>query len=165
MHPYYLSRIREITRSLGIGNSILNPYELKTKGECITQSKDIDALKGLVNISVSCSHALRRQHWRRRNAKNCGYCVPCIFRRAALHKARMDSSSLYGIDVLGGELTERDQLESANDLRAIRDFLRDPVTANTARKLLLATAPLPNLDAYAQLVCRGFAEVKAWLKV
>ncbi|MGH9644928.1 MAG: Qat anti-phage system QueC-like protein QatC [Terriglobales bacterium] len=163
MHPYFLDRLRSVLGALGISNPLINPYAFKTKGECIVECRNQALLVRLAEDSVSCSHASRRQDWLRRNAKNCGYCVPCMCRRAALFKAGLDDGKRYGRDVLTGELTPEDQRESANDLRAVTDFLRGPVTPAALRKRLLAVSPLPDLDAYSDLACRGFAEIKAWL--
>jgi hypothetical protein len=164
MHPYYLDRIRRVIAALGIGNPVRNPYALKTKGECLTECKDRLFLSELAGLSVSCSHASRKQHWVRKHAENCGYCVPCIFRRAAMRKAGLDSGSEYGIDVLAGELPADDPRESANDLRAIVDFLRSPIAPAAMRKRILATALVADLDAHAELACRGFNEVREWLE-
>jgi 7-cyano-7-deazaguanine synthase in queuosine biosynthesis len=163
MHPYYLNRIRRVVQSLGAANSFSNPYELKTKGECIVQCQDSPFLAEIADTSVSCSHSSRRQDWARKQAENCGYCVPCMFRRAAMGKAGLDAGSQYGIDVLAAELRPEDKLESANDLRALVDFLRTPLTLDRMRGQIVATALVPDLDAHAALALRGFEEVKEWL--
>ena len=75
-----------------------------------------------MNDSVSCSHATRRQNWIRKSASHCGYCIPCIIRRAAIHKAGFDNGQDYGFDICEGELTIEDE-KSADDLRAMIDFI------------------------------------------
>jgi len=164
MHPYYLHKIRGVMSALGISNPIFNPYALKTKGECLTECRNREILFQLADTSVSCSHASRRQYWKRKSANNCGYCVPCIFRRAALRAAGLDRGDVYGMDVLTGELTVDDQLESSTDLRAVTDFLRRPCTVGAIRKELLATAYFPDLEAHAEMACRGFAELRRWFE-
>ncbi len=163
MHPYFLSHVRSIVAALGISNAVINPYALKTKGECLTGCRNMPLLSKLIDISVSCSHFSRRQDWIRKNARNCGYCVPCICRRAALYKAGLDNGQCYGRDILSGELTVDDSRQSANDLRAITDFLASPVTPVRLRKTLLAVTQIPDFDGYIQMACRGFAEIDAWL--
>jgi hypothetical protein len=164
MHPYYLDRVRRVVTALGIGNPIRNPYALKTKGECVTECKEPQLLSELAGLSVSCSHASRKQDWVRKDAENCGYCVPCIFRRAAMRRAGLDCGSDYGIDVLTGELAPDDTRESANDLRAVLDFLRSPITPAAMRRRILGTALIPDLHAHTALACRGFKEVQEWLE-
>jgi 7-cyano-7-deazaguanine synthase in queuosine biosynthesis len=163
MHPYFLYRLRAIIAALGITNPIINPYGLKTKGECVAECKNKLLLARLADISVSCSHSSRHQYWVRTTAKNCGYCVPCICRRAALFKAGLDNGQDYGRDIIAGELTVEDQMESANDLRAVTDFLNSSPTEADLRKKILAVARFPDLDAHAQLALRGIAELKRFL--
>jgi hypothetical protein len=57
-----------------------------------------------------------------------------------------------------------DPRESANDLRAIVDFLQSLITPAAMRKRILATALVADLDAHAELACRGFNEVREWLE-
>ena len=163
MHPYYLEQMRSVISRLGISNGILNPYGLKTKGECLVGCADVDFLSRLADQSVSCSHGSRRQNWVRKSADNCGYCVPCMFRRAAMHRAGLDHGEQYGIDVLAGELAITDAFESADDLRAMSDFLRHPLTPAHLRKKILSIARFSGLDDHVDLARRGFAEVKTWL--
>jgi hypothetical protein len=163
MHPYFLYRLRAIIAALGITNPIINPYGLKTKGECVAECKNKLLLARLADISVSCSHSSRHQHWVRTTAKNCGYCVPCICRRAALFKAGLDNGQDYGRDIIAGELTVEDQMGSANDLRAVTDFLNSSPTEADLRKRILAVARFPDLDAHTQLALRGIAELKRFL--
>jgi hypothetical protein len=164
MHPYYLEQMRSVISRLSISNGILNPYALKTKGECLVGCAGIDFLAHLADRSVSCSHGSRRQHWVRKGADNCGYCVPCMFRRAAMHRAGLDHGEEYGIDVLAGELAVTDPFESANDLRAMSDFLRHSLTPAQMKRKFVAIARFSNLDGHVDLARRGFAEVKTWLR-
>ena len=159
MHPYYLRLLDATLADLAIGTSVMNPFRHKTKGECLVSCLDRAALKKLAPLTVSCSHAFRRQHWVRRGARNCGYCIPCIFRRAALRKAAMDTGSDYGIDVLAGELSASDSATSADDLRAVLDFLKTPVTGEQMTRRILAVASIPDLAEYAEMARRGFLEV------
>jgi 7-cyano-7-deazaguanine synthase in queuosine biosynthesis len=164
MHPHYLGQMRTIISMLGIPNTIVNPYALKTKGQCITECAGRSLLAVLADLSVSCSHASRKQNWTRKGSDNCGYCVPCIFRRAAMFRAGLDHGHQYGVDVLAGELAVTNAWESANDLRAVSDFIRHPLTPALLKKKLVAVARFPDLDAHVNLAVRGFAEVKEWLK-
>lgn len=160
MHPYFLGRLAAVLQGVGIKNQIINPFQLKTKGECVAECLDQALLRALVELSVSCSHASRRQNWVRREAKNCGYCVPCLIRRSALHKAGLDRGRSYGIDVCRGEMTIDDQLASADDLRALIDFLRDNKTAGELAREVLRTAPVERLTEVAGMLERGFDEIR-----
>jgi hypothetical protein len=124
MHPFYLDTLRSVLNDLGLKNSLLNPLRLKTKGECVTGCRDQALLSSLVLKTVSCSHGTRRQEWKRKKATNCGYYIPCLFRRASLHAAKLDSGKDYGIDVCSDELTVDSDRTSADDLRALTSALR-----------------------------------------
>lgn len=52
----------------------------------------------------------------------------------------MDNGQSYGRDVTAGELTVEDQMESANDLRAVTDFLNTSPSETDLRKKVLAVA-------------------------
>jgi hypothetical protein len=163
MHPFYLTVLREVFKDLGINNPLVNPLELKTKGECVALCRNPSLLKSLIPRTVSCSHATRRKDWKRKDAKNCGYCVPCLFRRASLHTAGLDSGKDYGIDVCSDELTIDSSATSADDLRALTSGLRHFKTDATIRKAITGIAPVEPLDAYVELVQRGLTEVRTWI--
>jgi hypothetical protein len=80
-----------------------------------------------------------------------------------MHRAGLDHGEQYGIDVLAGELAITDAFESADDLRAMSDFLRHPLTPAHLRKKILSIARFSGLDDHVDLARRGFAEVKTWL--
>lgn len=163
MHPYFLHRLRGVLAALGITNAVVNPYALKTKGECVAECKNRNLLSQLAKVSVSCSHSSRRQDWIRKSAKNCGYCVPCICRRAALFQAGLDSGEDYGRDIANGELTVDDQMESANDLRAVSDILTHSPSEADLRRKILAVATIPDVDAHTRLAMRGLAELRSFV--
>jgi len=162
MHPFFLDKLRTVLSGIGISNQIINPFELKTKGECVAQCLNRQLLDGLVETSVSCSHPTRKQHWQRRSkeVRNCGYCVPCLIRRAALHKAGLDAAQKYGIDVCEEELNYDDDLESADDFRAVLDMLNHHKTAAEFKQDILSVASVSLLNERAEMVARGFDEIR-----
>jgi 7-cyano-7-deazaguanine synthase in queuosine biosynthesis len=164
MHPYFLDRLGSVLAGLGFGNRIVNPLRLKTKGECVTECLDRPLLETLFETSVSCSHGTRRQNWVRRDANNCGYCVPCMYRRAALHRAGLDDGRRYGVDVCAGELKVDDSGETADDLRAMLDSLRASRGVRDILREIRAVAHVNGAEEYAATVVRGADEVRAWVR-
>ncbi|HEX9961468.1 MAG TPA: Qat anti-phage system QueC-like protein QatC [Pyrinomonadaceae bacterium] len=162
MHPYFLTKLGGALEKLGINNKIINGLELKTKGECVTQCANRQLLTSIIDRTVSCSHGTRKQNWvrRGRQVKNCGYCVPCLIRRAALNTLDLDKSQLYGIDVCQGELTYDDQKSSANDLRAVVNTLVANKKESDFKGDIIGIAPTDKLDERAKLLVRGFNEIK-----
>jgi hypothetical protein len=163
MHPFFLTKLREVLSDLDIENPLINPMELKTKGECVADCSNFDLLSSVINQTVSCSHGSRKQYWIRRGGevKNCGYCVPCLIRRAALHKANLDAPEFYGLDVCAGEVDYVDAKDSVNDFRAMISAIRAKKTVNDFKNDIMAVASVNRLEERARMIERGFAEIKS----
>jgi hypothetical protein len=176
-HPLFLDLLRSALGALDVSTPILNPLEDRTKGECVAECRNPKLLNEAVPLTVSCAKAGHRSTWVRKNAKSCGRCVPCIFRRSSLHTVGFDTE-VYGVDICKGEVGLTYRGESANDVRAVVDFLRAEYTVDDIANILLASGglPLEKLDHCARLVHRamdevrqlleseGDAEVRAWLE-
>jgi hypothetical protein len=88
-HPFYIARWNDMLSALGIGGRIENPYWSKTKGEMVRNCTDQVILRQLVAKSLSCSapSKARFQGVKGRGIEHCGYCLPCLIRRAAVETA------------------------------------------------------------------------------
>ena len=167
MHPYFLDSLRGVLKGLSIENPIINPSEFKTKGECLAECANRKLLSVLMSETVSCSHPTRKQFWRRRNkeVRNCGYCVPCLIRRAAMHRVGLDAAGQYGLDVCGGEVDVNHNMnDSADDFRAMLDMLRSRKTADDFVQDILAVAPVDRIRERAEMIERGFGEIRALIE-
>lgn len=159
-HPYFLHTVRELMAQLGITNAIENPLAGRTKGEVLAFCRDQALLGRLAAGSVSCAHSSRRASWQRRSARNCGYCLPCIIRRAAFHHIGQDNSVDYGLDFCSGELSLDASI--AGDVAAVLDCLSQVCTRDEVEERVLETGPLgSDLPAAVDLVARGLAELRA----
>ena len=163
MHPFYLNTLRSVLKDLELQNELINPLGLKTKGECVIECRDPGLLSSLTSRTVSCSHGSRRQDWKRKSATNCGYCVPCLIRRAALHATKLDSGKQYGIDVCSDELTVSSERTSADDLRAVTNALRHFNSDASIRKAIMSVARVEPLEGYMNMVRRGLDELRTWI--
>lgn len=85
-HPYYMARWNDLLGALGIDGEILNPYWDKTKGEMAAGCRNPALLKKLATDSLSCSSPTKGR-WQGLGIEHCGYCLPCLIRRAALMAA------------------------------------------------------------------------------
>lgn len=85
-HPFYIARWNNLLTELGIDGKIENPYWNKTKGEMIAECKEKELLRKLVPTSLSCS-AVTKGRWTGHGIEHCGYCLPCLIRRASLDAA------------------------------------------------------------------------------
>ncbi len=85
-HPFYLKSWDKILKGLGFELTVQNPYWNKTKGEMSDQCLNKDFLLQVVQNSISCSSP-HKARWSSATLQHCGYCIPCIIRRAAMNMA------------------------------------------------------------------------------
>lgn len=111
-HPFYLARWNELLAKLGVAARVRNPYWNQTKGEMVAGCQNERLLKKLVGASMSCSSPAKAR-WQGHGIEHCGYCVPCLIRRAAIKKAwgsRSDPTT-YTIGDLAGRVLDTRQSE------------------------------------------------------
>ncbi len=164
-HPHFLATIARILQRLGLQNPILNPLTMATKGEAVTRCRNRRLLRTLFKHSVSCAKRGHRMHWTRRKASGCGRCMPCIYRRAALHSIGWDTE-IYGDDVCAGEVELSEIGEKANDFRACLSFLKRKASAAHIGSLLMSSGSLDpvRLADYASVVARAMNEIRQLLR-
>jgi 7-cyano-7-deazaguanine synthase in queuosine biosynthesis len=121
-HPYFLEQITRLWRDAGIHHPLTNPYQHLTKGELLAQCRNRELLEKLARQSSSCARPVASR-WRRRAGGECGYCYPCLMRRAALHRLGRDRGEDYLLDVLAGPETLKHRVRG-RDLRALLLALR-----------------------------------------
>lgn len=154
-HPHFIDSIQRIFEAAEIPCRIINPYQFKTKGQMTAECQNRKLLVDIVPSTVSCSH------WKRSN-QQCGICVPCIIRRAALYAGGIKENTKYTFDSVLDVLSEIDRRD---DLLA----LRIAVTQKTTRKLgawIAESGPLPTLvfRDFQRVFLDGLNEVEAFLK-
>lgn len=82
-HPFHLARWNEMLGILDIPGELVNPYWAMTKGEMATACREPTLLAALAPGSLSCSSPTKAR-WKGRPQGHCGYCLPCLIRRASL---------------------------------------------------------------------------------
>lgn len=159
-HPYVIRLLQELISSIGADREIRNPYGFETKGEMVEKCKDKAILKKSYPSSVSCGKRGRKSHWDVKiGTKQCGVCMPCIYRRAALHKVGWDNEQ-YGID-----LTKAGEARKLVDLPALIEFLTNNLSTEKIKRDLIVNGSLPaaQLNDYARVVQRSRQELIQWL--
>jgi 7-cyano-7-deazaguanine synthase in queuosine biosynthesis len=121
-HPYFLEQLTRLWRDAGINHPLINPYSRLTKGELLAQCRHRDLLQKLARQSSSCARPVASR-WRRQAGGECGYCYPCLVRRAALHRLGWDRGEDYLLDVLADPGALRHRVRG-RDLRALLLALR-----------------------------------------
>jgi len=164
-HPYYLNLVGRVLARVGLTNSFVNPLESKTKGEVVTQCLNQQLIAQMARLSVSCAKRGHKVHFTHRDAAACGRCMPCIYRRAALHAAGWDDER-YGDDICKGEVSIDADGEKSADLRACLAFLRENMDIHEISSMLMASGSLDvrRLPAYAAMVQRTMNEIRTLLR-
>jgi hypothetical protein len=154
-HPHFLEAIREIFERVGIRANIINPYRFLTKGEMIQSCLDQNVLQTVLADTVSCSH------WKRIN-QQCGCCVPCLIRRAAIAKGDLQEPMLYRFQDLKTIL--RDD-ERRDDLFALMAAI-DQSKKRAIGPWTMDSGPLPahHIDEFKGVFVRGLREVESFLQ-
>lgn len=160
-HPYTMYLYRRLLEGLGIDVPIELPYMFKTKGEMLATATDPEVVRKLAGKSVSCASP---NPWGKAEESHCGYCVPCIIRRAAMKAAGLDQSKDYRLNVRnpGRDLTAKE----STHIKGFRLAIRNRSGGITLPQLLSA-GPLPpsmgSVDDFRAVHDRGLAEVAAFL--
>jgi 7-cyano-7-deazaguanine synthase in queuosine biosynthesis len=163
-HPYYLNKVEQFIRLIGLNHSIQNKYEMKTKGEMLEECLDKDILLKTYKLSCSCAKRGTRKDIRDvpTGTHHCGICMPCIYRRVALYKIGLDT------EVIGTDLfnPKKYPLEKLPDVPAFLDYMRQSFTIEDIEKNLLVngTLPLDKSREYADVVLRTRNEISKWIR-
>lgn len=165
-HPHYLLLLESALTTLGLNHPLRNPLELKTKGEVVVACRNGELLRQLAPLTVSCAKRGHKATWPNRSAESCGRCMPCIYRRAALHAAGLDTER-YGADICVGDVDLDDVgLEAPNDLRACFSFLKRSPSVREIGALLIANGRIDatRVADFAGLVHRTMEEIRTLLR-
>ncbi len=168
-HPFYIARWNEVLQGLGLNSRIENPYWDMTKGEMVTACANGTLLRRLVPSSLSCASPTKGR-WQGLGTQHCGYCLPCLIRRAALVAGlRPDSDpTIYTVDDLTTRVLDTRQSEGVQ----IRSFQLaiERLRARPGLAPILIHKPGPLFDespvrqeAIAGVYRRGLEEVGALL--
>ena len=162
-HPFYMALWQELLDDLGIGAKLHNPYRFKTKGEMLLECANSTFIASNYDATVSCS-SVTKGRWKKLPPGHCGYCVPCLIRRASIEAAFGKDVTEYSIADLDAQALDGKKAETA-DIRAFqmmhRRLSRNP---DLARVLVYKPGPLDDYSAtetsdYADVFQRGIAEV------
>ena len=164
-HPFYMARWQELLDDLGIGAKLLNPYRFKTKGEMLSECASSSFIAANYDVTVSCS-SIAKGRWKKRPQRHCGYCAPCLIRRASIEAVFGKDATAYSIADLHARPLDAQKAESA-DIRAFQMMHRRlGNNPDLARVLIFKPGPLDDHPAteisdYADVFKRGIAEVGA----
>lgn len=161
-HPHFFHLLELFLQSIGMNHSIVNKYQLCTKGEMVENCADRDMLLKTYSLSCSCGKRGTRKDIRdNKYAHHCGVCMPCIYRRAALHK--IGESETVGTDIFN---SRKRKFMEIPDMPALVSYLRKNYSVYDIEGILLenGSLPLDKLGQYASVVMRTRDEIKQWVR-
>jgi len=165
-HPHFLEELTALWQQVGLAHDLENPYQNLTKGEMLAQCRNLSLLEKLAPLSMSCARPVAGR-WQREPAGACGYCYPCLVRRAALHRLGWDRTVDYRVDVLSDAEILRHRVKGRN-LRALCLALKtlEHHPQDFLSRLWLGTDPAKILERAAiaqRLLEAGFDEFTQWI--
>lgn len=164
-HPYYMARWQDLLDGLGIPARLKNPYRFKTKGEMLSECANSSLLQQTLGETISCS-SYGKLRWRGLPPMHCGYCAPCLIRRASIQAAFGDDPTIYSIPDLNAQPLNSRRKE-ATDIRSFQMMHRRlSQHPNLANILVRKSGPLSDYSdgeilEYTSVFQRGIAEVGA----
>ena len=130
----------------------------------LTEAKNQELMQNVARLTMSCAHPEAGRHKRAAPSLHCGYCVPCIIRRAAIEAVGVNDAP-YRVDVRTAPPVAVGK--TGRDLRAflmaLERFADTPRQAT--RFHVLDAGPLPEKEAsdYADVYIRGMEELQRFL--
>jgi hypothetical protein len=164
-HPFYMARWNELVRALGMDVEFVNRYRFKTKGEMLAECQNLELMRRTVSETMSCS-SVKKGRWKKQQQGHCGYCTPCLIRRASIKAAFKKDPTWYAIADLAAKPLNRKRMEAA-DVRSfqlmVRRLKRQP---KLSAALVHKPGPLSDYEPkdvidYANTFARGIKEVGA----
>lgn len=161
-HPYFLELMEQFLISVGMNHPIVNDYQFCTKGEMVEGCADKQILLATYPLSCSCGKRGTRKDIRDdEHAPHCGVCMPCIYRRAALHKIAV--AEVVGTDIFS---SRKRGIMDIPDLPALVSYIRKDISIKDIERGLLVNGhlSLEKLNDYANVVNRTRNEIKQWIR-
>lgn len=162
-HPFYMARWQDLLTALGIDAMLVNPYRFATKGEMLSNCGNGALVRRHAAETISCS-SIAKARWQGLAPGHCGFCVPCLIRRAAMLNAFGNDPTQYTMADLTGHSIDP-ATAVGEHIRAFQMMARrlrgQPALA---RILIHKSGPLrdyPAVDVaqYADVFLRGISEV------
>ena len=167
-HPFYMARWQDLLDGLDIGAKLLNPYRFKTKGEMLSECANPAFIAENYSMTISCS-SVAKARWRKQAPRHCGYCVPCLIRRASINSAFDKDVTVYSIPDLHSTRLDVRHSESAEVRTFQLMYRRLSKNPDQAHVLVHKPGPLSDysekeVSNYVDVFQRGIAEVGSFVE-
>ncbi|WPC42848.1 Qat anti-phage system QueC-like protein QatC [Clostridium sp. JS66] len=170
-HPYFIKNFNKILSKIGIKNTISNFYSFKTKGEIVQEVCNTKAFKNGANLTISCSHPCQARYDGETPPMNCGYCYPCLIRKASMNKINFLNEVYNPKNNISKQfIDENNRYEGkASDLKAVLYSINRYINNKddkSIEKLILKSGKLSNdeLEKYKRLYKLSIEELINMIK-
>ena len=148
-HPYFMGMLQSLLTRLNIDISLVNPFQMQTKGEMMKTCKDLVFLNTHYQDTLSCSHP-DQGRWTREAVGHCGECLPCTIRKAAIKAAGLDDATTY-----------RHHYETESGIEALCSYKLGLSTPKDSYAAIQMSGPIiEHIDDYVGLYERGIKELE-----
>ena len=162
-HPFYMARWNDLLGKLGIDSRLTNPYRYRTKGEMVKECRNRKLLETMLHLTISCSSPRKATYIKNTPMQHCGFCVPCIIRKASIRAAGLNDTTTYTLPDLSIKILNPKRAEGLQARAfqiASKRIIDDP---NLAHILIHKPGPLRDdqdrINDLADVYRRGMIEV------
>lgn len=163
-HPHFMMLIQDVISLLGFDISLELPFRHKTKGEMLKECADEAVLRLAAAKTVSCSHPEQSRWGGRAPGIQCGHCLPCLVRRAAIHQTDLDDAE-YLTDVISNPPAP--SIGKGRDYRAIlmavERYKTDPPNNDIFKVLSTGSIESVEVSSFVDVYRRGMEELAVFL--
>ena len=176
-HIYFLNYYNKILHDLGIKHKVENFFAYKTKGEIVQMVKVSNAFIKGAGRTISCSHPMRGAKGVPGRPRNCGYCFPCIIRRASLNNVEIYDEYLdtfikeykIGTKFIRNTKFADPHNGRTKDLKAIlfalHEFLKNGSIDYYINKMInLGGLSLEDIQRFARVYMKSMEEIKEMIE-
>lgn len=177
-HVYFINELNNILEMLEIPHKVKNFFAYKTKGEIVQDVKTTKSFKMGAGKTISCSHPMRADKGIKGRPRNCGYCYPCLIRRASLNGVDVNEEYLekfkeeykIGMDFVKNERFSNPDTGKTTDLKAVllslHYYLKYGSKDYYTNKLIaLGGMDMKEIDEYVKVYMKSMEELYEFVKI
>lgn len=156
-HPHLIGLFQQLLNDLGLMLDISVPYRAKTKGEILRECMDQAGVVTALTHTMSCAHPGASRYVTKEAVLHCGYCFPCLIRRAAMP---VGDPTRYWVNRTA-EMTEK----KGADLKAVEAMIARHAKKPVDKYDILKPGPVPGhqVAPLVDMYSRGLQELQALL--
>jgi len=176
-HVHFIKQLNSILQILNIPHKIENFFAYKTKGEIVQSVMATNAFKMGAGKTISCSHPMRADKGIPGRPRNCGYCYPCLIRRASLNGLEIDEEYLeeykveykIGMHFVKNERFANPDTGKTADLKAVllslHNYLRYGTKEYYTKKLIaLGGMNMHEIEKFVNVYMHSMEEMNGFIK-